>query len=242
MPDRQLDKMQMQAYLLAQLPAEDAAQFEDRYFSDDRVFLLLEEARYDLLDGYAAGMLSPEQSRLVERHLLKRAEPETLSVARGLTAHQIRPRRRMAAPIAAAIAVASLATSAMLYLQNRELRSMAVPQSRPQLQLNVASISLTATLSRAAADPPLVRIPAAATIVTVELALAEPDPIVDVTVEAAGKGKLLRIEGLRRQPEGAVNVYLRAADLPDGDYEFLVSRSGGGSVLLGTFPCRILRR
>ena len=234
------DKEQMYAYLLGQLPAAQVEQLEEAYFGDDATFALLEEARFELLDDYARGKLAPERAVLVEELLARSPDPASLAVARGLVST---PPRRLRVRwagwgIAASLAIVGIGAAGWMARDNARLRSQL---SSMAMQPVMARLSLTQTTARSASAPPETEIPNAATVILVELALGEPDPVVDVVIEGAGI-QPIRMEGLHRDPSQPLSFYLASELLPPGDYEFLISKSRPSTVLLATFPCRISRR
>lgn len=76
---------QLRAFLLRRLPAAESARLEDSIVTEDGVAERLRDEEFDLLDDYAAGVMSAEDRGAVERHLLNTAESlHSLKVARAL--------------------------------------------------------------------------------------------------------------------------------------------------------------
>jgi hypothetical protein len=65
---------QMIQYLLGELSAEEKAQFEETYFSDDRIFEALQIVETELVDSYVRGNLSSIQRQQFETSYLNSPE------------------------------------------------------------------------------------------------------------------------------------------------------------------------
>lgn len=61
----------MRRYLLGELPEDQQAELEARYFADDELFELLLATEDDLLDRYARGEFSEHERKRLERHFLQ---------------------------------------------------------------------------------------------------------------------------------------------------------------------------
>jgi hypothetical protein len=62
------------AYLLGELPDDDAVSFERRYLADEDLFQKLEEVEDELVDDYVGGALSPAKEKAFETYFLRNAE------------------------------------------------------------------------------------------------------------------------------------------------------------------------
>jgi anti-sigma factor RsiW len=78
----------MTRYLLGEVSAQERAEYEDKYLSDDDVFQELVALENELIDRYILGELSPEDRKRFERSFLSHPERrETVEIARSLLVH-----------------------------------------------------------------------------------------------------------------------------------------------------------
>ena len=74
------------AYLLGELPEEQAERFERRYLEDENLFQRLEEIEDELVDDYASGTLASARQVAFENHFLRTAgRSEKVEFARSMT-------------------------------------------------------------------------------------------------------------------------------------------------------------
>src|SRR5678816_3999949 len=74
------------AYLLGELPDDEAEEFERRYLEDENLFQRLEEIEDELVDDYASGTLASARQVAFENHFLRTAgRSEKVEFARSMT-------------------------------------------------------------------------------------------------------------------------------------------------------------
>ena len=61
------------AYLLGELPDDEAEEFERRYLEDENLFQRMEEIEDELVDDYVGGALSAGRNAAFENHFLRTA-------------------------------------------------------------------------------------------------------------------------------------------------------------------------
>jgi hypothetical protein len=188
--------------LLRRLPASTAERLEDAVVLEDGFAERLREEEFDLLDDYAAGLLSEADRTAVERHLLNTAQRRhSLRVARALRrqgphadsklAHAAasqslsrpaghfgwRARSAALAGLAAAV-VASLALFPLRRYTVPGLRSApneAAPLAKTPADRSLPIVTLIADVNRGILTP-VVAIPLAAGTQSVRLQAEVPDP------------------------------------------------------------------
>jgi hypothetical protein len=231
------DRDEMRAYLLGSLSADRQASLEEAIFDDDEAYDAVLDEWYDLLDDYARGTLPASERELVERRLLGDRVQNALRVAdllarrrspalAGEVAAPLPPRKRDWRLLAtAAVAVLAIGTAVRVALDNDRLRNELSRAAAPVVPAadagdRVARIELTPRTTRSDA-PQEVSIPPSATVIEMVVPVDETAAEYRATLEGRD-GVLWTERRLSRAPDGALHVWLRAAQLTDGAYELLV--------------------
>lgn len=227
-------------YLLGALPEPDREALEDAYFAEPDLLARVEQAQSDLTDDYAAGRLSSaDQTLFAQRYLTSvegRREAALAQVLRHASTaagtNDVAPRRQTLPPwlLLAAAAVLVVGATYIYSLVNGRGPGAPAPTVPPPVavtpappppveapQLRVATLVLTADLSRGEGPPPTL-VPAAE-LTYVDLVV----PVEDG--RSARRGQVTTVEGRPiwsgaiEQPSGQPpRARVPAAALPPGDY------------------------
>src|SRR5690242_7737938 len=81
---RREDEVLIRRYLLGELAEQEQGKLEERLFSDDDLFKLLQVAEDELMEDYLEGSLSSQERKFFETHFL--AAPERRQKLRFATA------------------------------------------------------------------------------------------------------------------------------------------------------------
>lgn len=232
----------LRQYRLGRLTETERHEIERRAFEDDAFEEKLLDAEADLLDDWARGSLSEEDTLAVQRAFT----PDRLAVARslnGLLTHTAAdvplPAKTSTAgwprwAVAAALLIGLLPS---LYLWQRGT-SIAPITDTPAARDEIAKLTLHVPTTRGTAAPQL-RVAASAKWVQATLDVAAGYDSYAVRVESARTGLLFE-QTARTQPP--LNFMLPANLLPPGEYDFVISgRKNGETALLATYTCRIER-
>lgn len=261
-PDR--DEPRLRAYLLGGLTDAERAAIEARFFEDEGLYEHLLGVQYDLIDAYARDELTPAERAEVEHRLIQGAEgARRLQLATALGHLQpagaardtTRRSRARLLPVAAAAALvlASAAVSTWLAWENARLRRELLaarstttpavsPAPPPAGAPIVADLRLSPRVLRSDLPPTEATLPSNARLVRVLLSIDEAAPSVTVVLERAGSGRLFTQSAVTERLEGAVVVWVPAALLEPGDYEFVVWRGAEGTAnLLASYLVRVGR-
>ena len=133
MAEEVADQERIERYLLGELPPEEQAELEARYFSDPELLDRIDAAEDDLIDDYVRRELPPAQRLRFESYFLNEKRLERVRMAEALrnalpketrprTALRPAPRRlAWALPLAASLFGVALLAIVWLVLQNRGL-------------------------------------------------------------------------------------------------------------------------
>ncbi|HLJ45698.1 MAG TPA: hypothetical protein VKU01_06815 [Bryobacteraceae bacterium] len=188
-----VDRANLIAYLLHEMPESERHAFAERCFSDPEFYEALQMAEADLLDSYVRGTLSRSQGARVERYLLASDhQREKLAFARGLRAVLPAPRRRAfpVRAISAAAAIVVLAGALLwLGLRNRTLEHQIAELRQPRpVAGGVYSVFLGSGTLRGAESATELR-PSGAALVRMELELepGQEQQVYSATILRAGE-------------------------------------------------------
>ncbi len=244
----------LRRYMLGSVLEAERAQVEEKLFHDDSAFALLEETEDELIDDYLLGRLSKQERRQFEEHFLDSPRRrERLAATRLLL--RPRPRRSFIWAAAASILVAGLGL--LLYRQvelggeverltaelRRERDALALldKEIAGLRQPAAATISflLRSGLTRAAARPVRIAIPAGEHLVQLDLerpeAAAAPSSF-RIRVETVDGSQIWSQEGPR--------ATIPSSLLPPNDYVLTLLGAGSGGVLeeIADYSFRVVGR
>jgi len=171
-----VDRGNLIAYLLHEMPETERDAFAERWFSDPELYRQLQMAEADLLDAYVRGTLSRTQRAQVDRYLLgSEHQRGKLAFARGLKGVLPERRRTVAhwAGLAAAAVLIMLAGATVwLGLRNVALQREIAELRRPQpVSGGVYAVELGSGTLRGPGSRMSVSLPAGASLVQIELEL-----------------------------------------------------------------------
>lgn len=260
------------AYLLDRLDASGRAAVEDRVFADDSFGVAVLDREHDLVDALAAGTLPADDARALAARLGATPDGETrVRFVSALRAWQLAhpstaSTTAFAAPAgsrtgasrwwlggAAAAMAAAMAWLAVddVRLRERirdlEARPAAAPPVRvdspPPAESAAVRVVLSAIRTRGSAVATPVEVPAGALAVHLVLPGADAADRFEARVETSPGAELVAQQSnLRRNADGAVDVWLGASQLPDGDYELLLTSTAQPAAgLVGQYAFRIRR-
>jgi len=242
----------MRSFLLGTMPAEARPQMEEEFFESHEVYDELQDSLNDLLDEYARGELSEDERRRVEDRLLISARNRARLRLSQVLAQYPRSRERASTVssrrwtwLAAGIAAVCAGTAVWLGIDDSHLRSQVRATSMradaSRIVSPIISWTLSPQLARGSAGTPQIALPSGKQLASVGLETEESYPSYSVEVEASGRGRIWMQTALVRQPGGTVALWLPAAILTSGNYEFLLYGVRDGSrELLGSYPCRLV--
>lgn len=242
-----VDRADLNAYLLHEMPETERNAFAERWFTEPDLYQELQMAEADLLDAYARGSLSRSQRIRVERYLLaSEHQSDKLAFARGLKTALPEPRRgtlTFAAFAAAAAMIFVLAgTAAWLGFRNRDLTQQIAVLRRPvPVSGGVYAVELSSGTLRGPAPQISVTLPHGTSLVRMELELepGQEQETYSATVlragqivwaeaplhsERRGQGFLVKMW----MPEkvltpGSYTIRLAVGDRPAAYYAFIVA-------------------
>jgi hypothetical protein len=247
------------------LSDQQRADIETRLIEDQGFYETLVETEYDLIDEYAAGTLSDDERRQVERWLLGDAEGQRrLQLARALHRRSEETHWQMPAPtgrrtgdrrfaIAAAIAAVSVGLATWLAIDNVGLRRAAPAETRPSRQAPttvppvaaratpiVADLRLTPRVPRSNSTAATMVLPANTDFVRVLLELEDAPAPFTIGVERAGAGRVWSQANVSTRIDGALVLWLPATVLSPGDYEVIVWQGRESpATLIATYHARL---
>lgn len=225
-----VNREQLIAYLLHQMPESDRDTMAERWFTEPDVREVLRAVEAELLDGYARGTIAPEQRKQVEQWLLASPEQrEKLDFARALatTFPNASHRRAPWTALAAAAAVILLAALAFLTVRNRQLEA-AIAALRSQSRAvqvepfsgGVYAVYFPGGALRSGAGNSL-RVPRGAAVVHLQLGLEESRRPFDAAVVSVAGHDLWRQQPVMVEGTGEAaraSLWIPAALLMTGDY------------------------
>jgi hypothetical protein len=235
----------LRAYLLRQLPENEADRLEARLLDDQEVFEALESAEDDLFDDFARGRLEAgERVSFVERY---GAQSDRIRFAKALArrsagANVVGFRWRQWMPLVAAVALAVAMGGVML-------RPERIPSPLPTAAPPPPSAVLRLGTSRSAGSMSEIALPPSAPSLQLRVRLDPADRFDRYTMELRdARGAIAwRVDDLRAAPDaGELDLVgsVPARSLPGGDYELGVRgvNDGGSPEDLGFVSVRIVRR
>ena len=233
-----VNREELIAYLLHQMPEEAREAFNDRWIGDPELYEQLRQTESELLDGYARQELDAVPRAQIETYLLtSEHQRQKLAFAGALQAAVSRPGRRrdgwrLAALAAAAVVLLAAGLSVWLLLQNRQLRNE-LSQTREAPRPAPAAIyvaALSPDTSRGTAQTNSIALPAAADLLRFDLELEPGDENGSYTVMLSSRGVVLwKEEPLRAERRGAAFVapaWIPRRLLQPGAYEVQLSNAG----------------
>ena len=177
MQDKWQDESRFHRYLLGQLSEDEQILVEQEYFASDQSFEQLLALEDELTYRWLSGDLAPAERIGFERRFLStetgKRHAEFARALESMGAKRYRPRWR---PVWAALAAAAmlLFVSAMLFRQNRELRTQLAHVVTPQ-PITVAFL-LTPGLTRGTEELRRIEVPAQADVLRLEMTLRRSVP------------------------------------------------------------------
>jgi hypothetical protein len=230
-----VNRDQVIAYLLHEMPETERAAFAEQWFSEPELYESVRMAEAALLDDYVRHRVSRRQRRRIERYLLASdVQRRKLAFAAALQAALPQPRRWRApwVAIAAAVLVALAGASIWLGVENRNLRQEAARRERavqPEPGA-VYTVGLPADTLRGASAETTVRLPAGVSMLRLELELRPPDQQNVYTATVSAGGRTLWSEGpLRVEARGTAllaPVWIPAGVLSTGEHTVQLETSG----------------
>ncbi len=203
----------MIAYLLHQMPDAERTAFAERWFTEPELYEQLQMLEAELLDDYAHGKVSRSQHRRIERYLLS-SEFQQRKMAFAVALQEALPQPKVLrvpwTAIVAAVLVVSLGMSLWLGLQNRKLQKEVARLERAPLTQSIAqakpdgvyTVALPADTLRGASTENAVRLPAGIGVLRLELELPRGEKrMADSATLLAGSQTLWSEGQLRRSPK-----------------------------------------
>jgi hypothetical protein len=231
-----VNRDQVIAYLLHQLPETERAAFAERWFNDPELYEELQAAEAALLDDYVQGRLSEERRRQVEQSLLaSEIQRCKLEFSAALQA-ALTPKERAQPPwvllALAALLVISTGISFWFGVENRRLnRDVArLENSVPAQSGSVYTLDLPSDTSRGASPQITARLAPGASVVRLELELRPGDEsrLYSATV-SLGARTVWTEAPVRAEAQSGVylaRVWIPSAELAPGEYTVRLDSSG----------------
>lgn len=238
-------------FLLGELPAEEAETFEQSLLADEEFADRVAEARYDLLDAFAADEMDASMRRRVEKALLQSpGDSAGLAVAQRLQKARIsdanrlsQPKRRRSfaqkrvwIPVAAAV---TLAIAGGLYIHHGRGRSSASLAEIRNRQTATASgqteqafvLLLEPQVMRGAGQPRTVVLPPQTSSVEVQLVLGRQESFgpYQVVLKSGQGQQIAAFKKLRPRDLGQtryLQITVATRLVPAGNYRFEVYLQG----------------
>lgn len=224
------------AYLLHQMPESERLDFAERWFPDPDLSQQLNIAEAELLDAYVRGELPRKQRERVEQYLLH-SDVQRRKLEFTAALHGVLPiRRRRPIPwlvlSTAAIFVILIGVSLWVVRQNRELRNenARLEQDARPLAGGVYSASLISSGLRGGSTARSIVLPADARMLRLDLELGEGErrETYAATLSTSGR-RIWREEPVRpRTQSGAssVTTWIPADVLGSGNYTLVLETDG----------------
>lgn len=250
-------------FLLGELPADEIDAFEQRLLSDQEFADRIAEARYDLLDAYAAGELDASTRQRVAKALLQNPRGSVgLAVAQKLQGTRVASkeptrqpnagwtigRKRVWIPIAAAIALAIAGT---LYVRHQKTPSTSVagiqnpqPSHAPGRSEAAFVLLLEPQVTRGAGQPRTVVLPPQMASVEVQLVLGAQEHAgpYQVVLKSQQGQQIASLGNLQPRSLGQtrfLQVSIPARLVPSGNYHFDVYPEGSSGHLIHSYTVSI---
>jgi hypothetical protein len=227
------------AYLLHQMPEEQRAALEDRWMEDPDLHQQLRSVEAELLDAYVRGDVSASDRTSIESFLLtSNSQRRKLEFAQALRT-AVSPPRKRARPwgMLAAVAASLVLGAAALWMgwQNlvlrRELSSRNVETRAPAGSLYSAHLRPDTT--RGALEPKFIQPPSGTEVMRLELELDQGDENQSYAVELSLTGnRVWEEEPIHSEPRGSrfvVPVWISTRELKQGQHQ--IKLSVGGKVI-----------
>ena len=233
-----VNREELIAYLLHQMPEEAREAFSERWIDDPELYEQLRQAESELLDGYARQELDAVQRTQVETYLLtSEHQRQKLAFAGALQSALSRPAARWTArravSLAAAAALVLVAGLSLWFLvQTRQLRRELVRsrEAPPPVAGALYAAALSPDVSRGTARATSIAVPASAEVVRFDLELEPGDENGSYTVTLSSAGVVLwKEEPVRADRRGAAFVapaWIPRRLLQPGTYEVQLSNAG----------------
>lgn len=228
------------AYLLGELPAAELAAIDRRLLEDETFGDLLEEARHELLEGYASGRLSDSECEQVRRALhlprearggeagfaralrqaMRQASPDPTPVLRGRGRWGVWP-AALAAALVAALGLGLLLRDARL----TGVPGAGSPGAPPDSTAAGFVLLLRPAVLRGPSSVPPVRLPEG--LRSLQTQIVVPDGVGRYEVQVRSPSGLLVYPRLAPQSANGVSfvqLWIPRARLSSGTYEFLLVR------------------
>jgi hypothetical protein len=222
----------MIAYLLHQMPEAERAAFAERWFTEPDLYEQLQMVEAELLDDCARGKVSRSQRRQIEQYLLgSEFQQRKLAFAGALQAAIPSPKSSRVAwlPLIAAVLIASLGLSLWLGIENRKLQNEATRLHVPQVVADgVYTIGLPSDTLRGATEN-AVRLPAGVRLLRVELELPPGNPGGDYSAALLSGDRTVWREGPLRAEAGVATVWIPATVFAPGEHAIKLDASGSAS-------------
>jgi hypothetical protein len=223
------------AYLLNEMPEAERAAFAERWFTEPELYERLRMSEAALLDDYVRGKLSRRERRQVEQFLLgsdvQRDKLKFAETLRVIFAQSARARVPWLY-IAAAVLLVSLGLTFWLGLENRSLhREVARLEAGAHLEHGgVYTLGIPADTLRGASEEARVQLPTDVSLLRLELELKPGDEASPYSVTVFRDSKIVWSEGpLRPTAQGADQIaitWIPAGVLAQGDYTVQLAASG----------------
>jgi hypothetical protein len=228
-----MNKQDMIAYLLHEMPEKDREAFAERWMQDAEIHEALRLTEAELLDSYARGELSAAQGERVEACLLTSERQQyKLGIARSLRDKGSRPRRRRPQWMlrAAAVAIVALA-GAILWLarQNTSLRQQTAALARTAALPSQSVYSmLLPPETREPGSTASLRLPQPAEAVRFDLELDGASGRYSAVLSTTGHAvwSVEPIETAQRGRLSIARIWIPSSVLQPGEYSIELARNG----------------
>jgi len=254
-----VNERELRAYLLGQVPEEEAVRLEGRLLEDDELYRVLESVEDDLFDDHARGRLEPpDRARLEarygtdgERQRFARAFAKRVDVAPGVVVLRPAQTFRRWAPLGAAAAVVIAVSGLLIQRQITPKPPANVPRPGPSFAREVA-FAVSLGTSRAAAEPTVLPIARNVTTIQLRVRLNPGDRFETYAAELRSSQTDARVwseQGLKATIDNGdlvVAARIPAASMSDGAYEVGVRGVRAGAAAdagedLGFVPLKVVR-
>ena len=225
------------AYLLHQMPEPERLDFAERWFADSDLTEQLNITEVELMDAYVRGELPRKQRAEVERFLLNSDEQRRkLEFTAALHGVLPAPRRRTPFPwmavCAAAIVVGLIGLTLWSARQNRELQReiTRLEENAQPLPGGVYSASLISSGARGSSSARSIVLPADARMVRLDLELVEGESRASYAATLSSSGRRVwREEPLHPSTQNGaslVAMWIPANVLDSGNYTLVLETDG----------------
>jgi hypothetical protein len=225
------DDRVIRSFLLGEMPTEERAAFQQRFFEDDELFSRVVAAEDDLADALARGELPAAEAARVRAFLEESSQKDRLPIARALAQAEARKSARSAwprlLPLAACLILGIAAV--WLALRTRELETrIAAVRPAPQIAGAAFPIAIPAGTVRGSAEPAPIEIPAGAKVVELHLEVRSPGAHANYRIEIARNSAPPTFSVTLPSPLPAeLTIPVPRAALPPGHYEIALSGVDG---------------